>query len=138
MRGYGTRCWIALITFAGLALGFLLLHPSRPIELRHRWPDLPGPEAAAFPAPCASGHDWPVSQLVAAQHRQIAGGRSAAAGTPAIQPLAGFEEVAEGNQTRWIGVHGWSMMRRQGQGPSPAIFGAIRQQLGWCGDACRS
>jgi hypothetical protein len=53
------------------APGLLLLHPGRAVELRHRRPDLPFPDAAENPTPRPAGLHGAISHACLYQPRQV-------------------------------------------------------------------
>ena len=92
--------------------------PGRLTAPRQRPAETPNPNAAALPAARPVPLHLPIPEAIENQHRYVSLGRAATAGTIAFQALAVLQEVAEGNQSRRVGVHGRSMMPGQVQGVS--------------------
>ena len=67
---------------------------------------------------------WPISDIglgsIVNQRCYIGVGSAATARTKAIEALAVLQEVAEGNQSHRVGVHGQSMMRHEARGTPEA------------------
>lgn len=76
----------------------------------------PHPDTAAFPAARATPFNLPITEAESDEHRQVGPCRAAAAWTETFEALVLFKEVAEGQQSGWIGVHGGSMMRERVRG----------------------
>ena len=72
--------------------------------------ETPDPDAPALPAARPVSLRLSISETVENQHRNIGLGSAATAGAIAIETLAVIQEVAEGNQSRGVGVHGRSMV----------------------------
>jgi hypothetical protein len=84
--------------------------------------ETPDPGTAALPTARPMPLHLAISEPFVYQHCNVSVRRAGAPGTVALQALAILEEVAEGNQSRGVGVHGRSIMAAEAQAMSQRFW----------------
>lgn len=105
------------------------LHLGRAAKCPQRPAKTPNPHFAALPTARAITFHLPISESIANQHRHVRPGRAATARAIAVESLAVLQEVAEGKQSRRVGVHGRSILSGQAQGVT-SINCRLKHDLG--------